>query len=217
MLTIDSLMRSTPVIPVLTIAEVSIAQPLAEALAAGGLHKIEVTLRTPAALDAIREISQVKGVDVGAGTVLNERDLEASARAGAKFAISPGLTESLAKASKALGIPLLPGIGTASEIMRGLDLGLDRFKFFPADAMGGVKTLKALAAPFSQCRFCPTGGVTQETAATWLTVESVLCVGGSWFLTEPFDAEQVRRRAARAASLVDWRRSRRGWSEKGAA
>jgi 2-dehydro-3-deoxyphosphogluconate aldolase/(4S)-4-hydroxy-2-oxoglutarate aldolase len=209
MLTIDSLMRSTPVIPVLTIADVTAARPIAQALAAGGLTKIEVTLRTPAALEAIREIAQIDGIEVGAGTVTNERDLEAAVRAGARFAISPGLTDGLAKASRAIGIPLLPGIATASEILHGMDLGFDRFKFFPAEAMGGVKALKALAAPFSQCRFCPTGGVTQETAATWLALEAVLCVGGSWFLTDPFDAEQVRRRAKRAASLSDWRGHKR--------
>lgn len=209
MLTIDSLMRSTPVIPVLTITDVAAARPIAQALAAGGLTTIEVTLRTPAALEAIREIAQIDGIEVGAGTVTNERDLDASVRAGARFAISPGLTGTLATASRSAGIPLLPGVATASDILRGMELGFDRFKFFPAEAMGGVKTLKALAAPFSQCRFCPTGGVTQETAATWLALEAVLCVGGSWFLTDPFDAEQVRRRAKRAASLADWRGHKR--------
>lgn len=179
---IDTVMNLAPVIPVLVIDEVVHARPIAEALVAAGLRALEVTLRTPVALDAIREMTQVEGAIVGAGTVLNERDLEASLEAGAHFIVSPGLTEPLAKAAIASGIPFLPGIATAGDIMRGLDLGLSRFKFFPALAAGGIPTLKALAAPFPQCRFCPTGGITQRTAPDWLGLDAVPCVGGSWLV-----------------------------------
>lgn len=198
---IEALMRSTPVIPVLTIEDVRIARPLAEALVAGGLTTLEVTLRTPVALDAIREMARVEGAVVGAGTVVNGRDIDASLRAGARFFVSPGLTETLASLALARCIPFLPGVATASDIARGLELGLDRFKFFPAEAAGGIKALKALAAPFHQCRFCPTGGITQENAAAWLELDPVLCVGGSWLVPEKFDADVVFRRAQLAAAL----------------
>jgi 2-dehydro-3-deoxyphosphogluconate aldolase / (4S)-4-hydroxy-2-oxoglutarate aldolase len=179
---IEAIMRLGPVIPVLVIDDVAQARPIAEALVAGGLRALEVTLRTPSALDAIREMAKVKGAIVGAGTVLNEADLEASLGAGAQFIVSPGLTEPLSRAAIASGIPFLPGIATAGDIMRGLDFGLSRFKFFPAMAAGGIPTLKALAAPFPQCRFCPTGGITQRTAPDWLALEAVPCVGGSWLV-----------------------------------
>jgi 2-dehydro-3-deoxyphosphogluconate aldolase / (4S)-4-hydroxy-2-oxoglutarate aldolase len=179
---IDSVMKLAPVIPVLVIDDAAFARPIGEALVAGGLRALEVTLRTPAALDAIREIANVKNAVVGAGTVLNERDLEAAIDAGARFIVSPGLTESLARAAIESGIPFLPGIATASDIMRGLNLGMNRFKFFPAVAAGGILALKALAAPFHECRFCPTGGITQATAPEWLALNAVLCVGGSWLV-----------------------------------
>lgn len=198
----DALMRSAPVIPVLTIEDVNVARPLAQALAAGGLTTLEVTLRTSAALDAIREMSCVEGVVVGAGTVLSERDLDVSLRAGARFAVSPGLTESLGRAAIERAVPFLPGVSTASDIIRGLELGLDRFKFFPAEAAGGIRALKALSAPFRQCRFCPTGGITQDSAAAWLTLDAVVCVGGSWLVPEQFDADEVRQRATHASLLV---------------
>jgi 2-dehydro-3-deoxyphosphogluconate aldolase/(4S)-4-hydroxy-2-oxoglutarate aldolase len=178
----NDLMRLAPVIPVLVIDDVSDAAPIAEALVAGGLRALEVTLRTPAALEVIRAIAKVEGAVVGAGTVVNERDMEASLEAGAEFIVSPGLTEPLGRAAIAAGIPFLPGITTASDIMRGLDLGLNRFKFFPAVAAGGIPALKALAAPFHTCRFCPTGGITEATAPEWLALDSVLCVGGSWLV-----------------------------------
>lgn len=161
---IDDLMALAPVIPVLVIEHVADACPVAEALVAGGLPVLEVTLRTPVALDVIREMAKVEGAVVGAGTVLNDRDLEASVEAGAQFIVSPGLTDMIGKAAIASGIPFLPGIATAADIMRGLDLGLCRFKFFPAMAAGGIPMLKALAAPFHQCRFCPTGGITQDSS-----------------------------------------------------
>jgi 2-dehydro-3-deoxyphosphogluconate aldolase/(4S)-4-hydroxy-2-oxoglutarate aldolase len=180
--TIDTIMRLAPVIPVLVIKEAAYARPIAEALVAGGLYALEVTLRTPVALDAIREMAKVDGAIVGAGTVLNECDLEASLEAGAQFIVSPGLTKPLGKAAIASGIPFLPGIATAADIMRGLDMGLSRFKFFPAMAAGGIPALKALAAPFQQCRFCPTGGITQATFRDWLALDEVSCVGGSWLV-----------------------------------
>jgi 2-dehydro-3-deoxyphosphogluconate aldolase/(4S)-4-hydroxy-2-oxoglutarate aldolase len=197
---IDSVMKLAPVIPVLVIDDVAFARPIGEALAAGGLHALEVTLRTPAALDAIREIAKVKNAVVGAGTVLNERDLEAAIEAGARFIVSPGLTESLARAAIEVGIPFLPGIATASDLMRGLDLGLNRFKFFPAMAAGGIPALKALAAPFHECRFCPTGGITQATAPEWLALNAVLCVGGSWLVPPGKPDHAAIEIAARRAS-----------------
>lgn len=177
---IDAIMRTAPVIPVIVIDDVDHAVPLAEALVAGGLRVLEVTLRTPAALSAIRAMKQVPGAIVGAGTVTGVADLNKALAAGAEFIVSPGLTDKLGKAAVAAGVPFLPGIANAGDIMRGLELGLDRFKFFPAMAAGGLPALKALAAPFSQCRFCPTGGISLENAAEWLAFDPVLCVGGSW-------------------------------------
>ncbi len=180
MINIDSLMRTAPVIPVLVVEDPARARPIAQALVARGYPVLEVTLRTPAALEVIAEMARVEGAIVGAGTVLNERDLDASLAAGGRFVVSPGLTESLARAAIDRRVPFLPGVATAGDIMRGLDLGLDRFKFFPAVAAGGLPALKALSAPFHQCRFCPTGGISEATAPDWLALEAVLCVGGSW-------------------------------------
>lgn len=182
MISIDAVMQCAPVIPVLVIEDVRHARPIAEALVAGGLPTLEVTLRTPAALEAIAEMATVAGAMVGAGTVLDERQLDAAMKAGARFIVSPGLTDPLARAAIDRRIPFLPGIATAADIMRGLDLGLTRFKFFPAASSGGIPALKALAAPFHQCRFCPTGGVTQASAPDWLAIPEVLCVGGSWLV-----------------------------------
>ncbi|MXO66609.1 bifunctional 4-hydroxy-2-oxoglutarate aldolase/2-dehydro-3-deoxy-phosphogluconate aldolase [Altererythrobacter endophyticus] len=177
---IEQIMRTAPVIPVLVIDDAAQARPLAEALVKGGLKVLEVTLRTPAALDAIREMKQVEGAIVGAGTVTNPDELDAAIAAGSEFIVSPGLTENLGKAAMSAGIPFLPGIANAGDIMRGLDLGLRHFKFFPAVAAGGIPALKALAAPFGQCQFCPTGGISLDTAPDWLSLDPVLCVGGSW-------------------------------------
>jgi 2-dehydro-3-deoxyphosphogluconate aldolase/(4S)-4-hydroxy-2-oxoglutarate aldolase len=196
---IERIMRTSPVIPVLVIDEVAHAAPIAEALVAGGLKVLEVTLRTAAALDVIREMKRVPGAIVGAGTVLNPRDLDAAIAAGSEFIVSPGLTEKLAHAAKDREIPLLPGIANAGDIMRGLDLGLDRFKFFPAEAAGGLKALKALAAPFRNVRFCPTGGITQASAPEWLAEEAVLCVGGSWLVGKGAPDVAAIRAAAEAA------------------
>jgi 2-dehydro-3-deoxyphosphogluconate aldolase / (4S)-4-hydroxy-2-oxoglutarate aldolase len=199
---IDSVMKLAPVIPVLVIDDAAFARPIGEALVAGGLRALEVTLRTPVALDAIREIAKVKNAVVGAGTVLSKQDLEAVLEAGARFIVSPGLTESLARAAIEVGIPFLPGIATASDIMRGLNLGLSRFKFFPAMAAGGIPALKALAAPFLECRFCPTGGITQATAPEWLALNAVPCVGGSW-LVPPGKPDPVAIETA-ASSASAW-------------
>ncbi|HEX8534723.1 MAG TPA: bifunctional 4-hydroxy-2-oxoglutarate aldolase/2-dehydro-3-deoxy-phosphogluconate aldolase, partial [Allosphingosinicella sp.] len=150
-------------IPVLIVEDVAQARAIAEALVAGGLRVLEVTLRTPAALDVIREMSRVEGAVVGAGTVLNETQLQESIDAGARFAVSPGLTERIGRAAIASGLPFLPGVSSPGDIMRGLDLGLSHFKFFPAVASGGIPGLAALSGPFAEARFCPTGGITMET------------------------------------------------------
>lgn len=193
-------MRLAPVIPVLVIDDAAYARPIAEALVSGGITALEVTLRTPAALEVIAEMAKVDGAVVGAGTVLNERDLDASIGAGARFIVSPGLTTPLAEAARDREIALLPGVSTASDIMRGLDLGLTHFKFFPAETSGGIAALKALAAPFHQCRFCPTGGITQSSAAAWLALDAVLCVGGSWLV--PRGAPDVAAIAANASNAT---------------
>jgi 2-dehydro-3-deoxyphosphogluconate aldolase/(4S)-4-hydroxy-2-oxoglutarate aldolase len=200
---IETIMRTAPVIPVLVLDSAADARPLAEALVAGGLTVLEVTLRTAAALDVIREMKQVPGAIVGAGTVLNKRQLDAALDAGAEFIVSPGLTDACAQAAIASGVPYLPGVATTSDIMRGLDLGLDRFKFFPAMAAGGTPTLKALAAVFGDVRFCPTGGITEESAPEWLALEAVLCVGGSWVAPKgPLDPLAVTAAARRASALA---------------
>ena len=200
---IEQIMRTAPVIPVLVIDQASEARPLAEALVAGGLTVLEVTLRTSAAYDAIREMKQVPGAIVGAGTVLDKGQLDAALAAGAEFIVSPGLTENLARSVIASGVPYLPGVATASDIMRGLDLGLDRFKFFPAATSGGIPALKALAAPFGEARFCPTGGITEATAPEWLALKAVLCVGGSWVVPKGSpDTAAVTSAARRASALA---------------
>lgn len=202
MTNIEAIMRLAPVIPVLTIDDPAQARPIAAALVAGGLRVLEVTLRTPAALDVIREMSTVEGAVVGAGTVLNPADLDASIAAGARFAVAPGLTESLAAAARSRAIPFLPGIASAGDIMRGLDHGFTHFKFFPAEASGGIDALKALAAPFGGVRFCPTGGINPATAPAWLALPAVLCVGGSWLVPagRP-DLDAICESARVAASL----------------
>jgi 2-dehydro-3-deoxyphosphogluconate aldolase / (4S)-4-hydroxy-2-oxoglutarate aldolase len=199
---IETIMRTAPVIPVLVIDDAAHARPIAEALVAGGLRVLEVTLRTAAALDVIREMKAVEGAIVGAGTVLNEADLRASLDAGAEFIVSPGLTEPLGRAAVASGIPFLPGTANAGDIMRGLDLGLSHFKFFPAEASGGIAALKAIAAPFGKCQFCPTGGISLATAPDWLALDPVLCVGGSWVVGKGApDVGNITAAAAASARL----------------
>ena len=200
---IEQIMRMAPVIPVLVIEDAAHAVPIARALVAGGLPVLEVTLRTASALEVIREMKQVPGAIVGAGTVLNEYALEDALAAGSEFIVSPGLTESLAKAAIAAQAPFLPGIASSADIMRGLDLGLDRFKFFPAEANGGIPALKAIAGPFGMARFCPTGGITAATAPDWLALEAVLCCGGSWLVRKgPPDVAAIEAAARAAAGLA---------------
>lgn len=199
---IEPIMRLGPVIPVLVVDDVASGVQIAEALVAGGLRVLEVTLRTTAALEVIRAMKQVPGAIVGAGTVLNVRDLDAAIAAGAEFIVSPGLTDKLTHAALDREIAYLPGVANAGDIMRGLDLGLTRFKFFPAEAAGGLKALRALAAPFGQVRFCPTGGITLASAPEWLAEEAVLCVGGSWLVGKGSpDPAAIQAAAAAAAAL----------------
>jgi 2-dehydro-3-deoxyphosphogluconate aldolase / (4S)-4-hydroxy-2-oxoglutarate aldolase len=199
---IETVMRTAPVIPVLVIEDAAHARPIAEALVAGGLRVLEVTLRTAAGLDAIAEMRKVPGAIVGAGTVVDIPGLESAIAAGAEFIVSPGLTDNLGKAAVAKGIPFLPGIANAGDIMRGLDLGLTHFKFFPAEANGGLPALKSLIGPFGQCKFCPTGGIKQETAADWLAVPEILCVGGSWLVGKGTPDVVAIEAAARAAAAL---------------
>ncbi|MEO6113214.1 MAG: bifunctional 4-hydroxy-2-oxoglutarate aldolase/2-dehydro-3-deoxy-phosphogluconate aldolase [Sphingomicrobium sp.] len=201
-MTIDEIMRMAPVIPVLVIDGSIDPVALAETLVEAGLPVIEVTLRTPGALAALKAMAGVFGAVVGAGTVLNEAMLGQAIDAGSRFIVSPGLTEPLGKAAIASGIAFLPGVANAGDIMRGLDMGLDRFKFFPAEAAGGLTALKALAGPFGDIRFCPTGGIREDSAALWLAHPSVLCVGGSWLVPAgETDLAVVADRARNAARL----------------
>jgi 2-dehydro-3-deoxyphosphogluconate aldolase/(4S)-4-hydroxy-2-oxoglutarate aldolase len=175
------ILRQGPVVPVMVINRLEQAVPLATALVAGGIRVLEITLRTPVATEAIAAISrEVPGAIVGAGTVTRGEELEAVAAAGAVFAISPGLTVELLDAANRGPIPLIPGVATVSELMTGLARGYDHFKFFPAEAAGGVKMLKAFAGPFPRVTFCPTGGITEVNYREYLTLATVACVGGSW-------------------------------------
>ena len=184
---VDAVFARAPVIPVLTIERIEDAIPLARALSDNGLPVLEVTLRSACAVDAIALIArELADACVGAGTVLNARDLDAVAQAGARFAISPGATDSLYRAAAECPVPLIPGIATASELMRGLEHGWQRFKFFPAESSGGIGALKGFAGPFAQVRFCPTGGIDAAKAPAYLALPNVACVGGSWML--PADA-----------------------------
>ncbi len=169
-----------PIVPVLVVHDLAHARPLAEALVAGGLPALEVTLRTPAALDVIREMAQVPGGVVGAGTLVTPDDVSAAVEAGAQFGVSPGATDRLLDACEAAGLPMLPGAATASEAMRLLERGYDMLKFFPAEASGGAPALKSIGAPLPQISFCPTGGVSPANAKTYLSLPNVICAGGSW-------------------------------------
>jgi 2-dehydro-3-deoxyphosphogluconate aldolase/(4S)-4-hydroxy-2-oxoglutarate aldolase len=201
-LSVDQVMALAPVIPVLVVESVADAVPLAQALVAGGLPALEVTMRTPAALEVMREMATVPGAVVGAGTVLNPKQLDAALEAGAQFIVSPGLTDPLGRAAIASGTAFLPGTATAADIMRGLDLGLTRFKFFPASTSGGLPALKALAAPFGMARFCPTGGISVESAPEWLAQPFVSCVGGSWVVPKgTLDTARIEALAREAAAL----------------
>ena len=169
-----------PIVPVLVVNDAAVARPLAEALVSGGLPALEVTLRTPAALEVIREMSQVKGGIVGAGTLITPQDVTAAVEAGAQFGVSPGATDELLDACEEADLPLLAGAATATEAMRLLARGYDMLKFVPAEASGGAPALKAIGAPLPQVSFCPTGGVSPGNAASYLSLSNVICAGGSW-------------------------------------
>ncbi|MDG1732929.1 MAG: bifunctional 4-hydroxy-2-oxoglutarate aldolase/2-dehydro-3-deoxy-phosphogluconate aldolase [Thalassotalea sp.] len=174
-----------PVVPVLVIENVEDAVPIAQALIAGGIKVLEVTLRTANALAVIKEIaSKVPEAMVGSGTVTNPETLQQSIDAGAKFALSPGMTTELLAAAKKSSIPLIPGISSISELMEGIDAGFDHFKFFPAEAAGGAKTIKSVSGPFPNVRFCPTGGINLGNMGNYLSLSNVSCIGGSWLVPD---------------------------------
>lgn len=196
-----SVLDLAPVIPVVVVEDVTDAVPLARALVAGGLPAIEVTLRTPAALGAIRAIAdEVPEATVGAGTVISAQGVVDSVAAGARFLVSPGWTETLLEAMKASGLPFLPGVSTTSEVVALLERGVSEMKFFPAEAAGGTPYLKSLAGPLPQARFCPTGGIGPASAPSYLALKNVGCVGGSWML--PADAVAAKD-WARVAQLAE--------------
>ena len=201
----ERLCRLAPIIPVLVVDDASVARPLAEALVAGGLPVLEVTLRTPAALDVIREMARVEGGVVGAGTLLTPDDVKEAVAAGARFGVSPGATERLLGACEEADLPLLPGAATATEAMALLERGYTVQKFFPAEANGGAPALKAIGAPIPQVRFCPTGGVSLTNAPDYLGLSNVLCAGGSWVapkdLVAKGDWAAIEELAREAASL----------------
>ena len=195
-----------PIVPVLVVHDVAHARPLAEALVAGGLPALEVTLRTPAALDVIAEMAEVKGGVVGAGTLLTPADVKAAKQAGAQFGVSPGATDILLDAAEAEGLPMLAGAATASEAMALLERGYSMLKFFPAEASGGAPALKSLASPLPQISFCPTGGVSPSNAASYLSLPNVVCAGGSWVaptdLVEAGDWAGIEALACEASKLA---------------
>lgn len=197
--------RLAPVVPVLIVEDLAQARPLAEALVAGGLPALEVTLRTPCALDAIRAMAEVPGGVVGAGTLLTPADVKAAKKAGAKFGVSPGSSPALIAACEDEGLPLLPGAVTATEIMALLERGYTVQKFFPAEQSGGAAFLKSVGSPIPQVRFCPTGGVSLKNAPDYLRMQNILCVGGSWVAPKEAmargDWAEITRLAAEAAAL----------------
>ena len=202
----DILEQAFPVMPVLAVSRVEDAQPLARALKAGGLTVLEVTLRTSAAIDVIAEMKKVDGIIVGAGTVTRVEQLKQLEAVGADFAISPGATPRLLEAGQQTSMPFLPAIASVSEMMQGLEMGYNHFKFFPAAASGGVSALKAFAGPFPDVQFCPTGGISVNDFTQYLALQNVLCVGGSWVV--PADAlnqgdwERIEQLAREACELA---------------
>ena len=202
---ISDAIHAAPVIPVIVIDDASIAKDLGTALVAGGLPVLEITLRTTAALDAIREMSDIKGAYVGAGTVLTESQASAAKQAGATFAVSPGATDMLLQGCLDQDLPLLPGATSASESMRLLERGYTFQKFFPAEAAGGANFLKSLASPLPQITFCPTGGVSVKNAMDYLSLPNVKCVGGSWVVPKDLVAAKdwsgIQALAAEASKL----------------
>lgn len=203
---IEDVMRLAPVIPVIRIDRIEDAVPMARALVSGGLRALEVTLRTPVALEAVARIQrEVPDAVVGVGTVRSVTQFEAAQRAGACFAVSPGLTGDLARAARECPIPLLPGVATASEVMAALNAGFSSLKLFPASEIGGPRLAQAFGGPFPDVRFCPTGGITASAAPSWLALRNVMCVGGSWMLpadrVAAGDWDAISRLAAEAAQL----------------
>ncbi|MBT0957113.1 bifunctional 4-hydroxy-2-oxoglutarate aldolase/2-dehydro-3-deoxy-phosphogluconate aldolase [Alphaproteobacteria bacterium KMM 3653] len=202
----EALCRMAPVVPVLVVKDAAHAAPLAQALVAGGLPALEVTLRTPAALDVIREMAKVPGGVVGAGTLLTLDDVRAAKDAGAKFGVSPGATDALLQACEDEDLPLLPGAASATEAMRLLERGYTVQKFFPAEAAGGAPALKAIGAPLPQIKFCPTGGVSMKNVNDYLSLPNTLCVGGSWVapanLVEAGDWAGIEALAKEASQLT---------------
>jgi 2-dehydro-3-deoxyphosphogluconate aldolase/(4S)-4-hydroxy-2-oxoglutarate aldolase len=193
-------LKAVRVVPVIVIKDSGHAVPLAKALVEGGLNVLEITLRSPVALEAIRTISaEVPGALVGAGTVINAEQFVDAADAGAKFVVSPGLTEEVVRASRDHLVPLLPGVATASEIMQGISLGLKTFKFFPAENVGGAPAIKALGGPFPQVSFCPTGGVSAKNLQTYLALPNVICAGGSWMVPSDLNEADAFARATAMA------------------
>ena len=203
----DYICRLAPVIPVLVIEDATIAEPLAEALVSGGLPTLEVTLRSAAALDAIKAMSKVAGATVGAGTLLSGQDVRAAKEAGAVFGVSPGATDALLQACEDSEMPLLPGAATATEVMRLMERGYRMQKFFPAEASGGPPALKSIGGPLPQVTFCPTGGIGVTNAATYLQLSNTVCVGGSWVapksLVEKHDWQAIEALAQQAARMLD--------------
>jgi 2-dehydro-3-deoxyphosphogluconate aldolase/(4S)-4-hydroxy-2-oxoglutarate aldolase len=200
--TIDAVLTAGPIIAVATLADAARAPAIARALAKGGVPVIEVTLRTPAALDVIAAIAaEVPEAIVGAGTVLSPADMEKAVKAGAAFIVSPGMTPTLWAAARECPAPYLPAINTPSELMVGLEAGFSAFKFFPSH-VGGPQALKSLFGPYPMARFCPTGGVTLQNAAEWLLCPNVDCVGGTWLTPEGADLETIERLASEAATAL---------------
>jgi len=207
MTSIKDIMNTSPVIPVMVINKLEHAVPLATALVEGGLKVLEITLRTPVALDAIKKIkAEVPGAIVGAGTVINIETLEKTIEAGSEFIVSPGVTDSLIDAALKSGIPILPGIVTPSEVMNLLEKGITEMKFFPAAAAGGIPMVKSIGGPLPQVTFCPTGGVNPKNAGDYLALKNVACVGGSWMapadLVDAEDWDEIKRRTIEAVTIT---------------
>lgn len=201
-----AILKLQPVVPVLIVEDVASAVPLARALVAGGLRAIEITMRTPAALDAVKAVAEeVEGAHVGAGTILNARDFEAAVKAGSTFIVSPGVAPGVLSAAKDSAVPLLPGAATASEVMTLREAGYDVLKFFPAEQAGGSAYLKALSSPLAGTLFCPTGGISLKNARDYLNLPNVVCVGGSWVapkeLVSAGDWAGITKLASEAAAL----------------
>ena len=204
--TLLAILRAQPVVPVLIVDDAKSAVPLARALVAGGLKAIEITMRTPAALDAVKAVAaEVEGANVGAGTILSAKDFDAAVKAGSTFIVSPGATRGVLEAAKGSGVPLLPGAATASEVMALREEGLEVMKFFPAEQAGGAAYLKALSSPLAGTLFCPTGGISLKNAKDYLSLPNVVCVGGSWVAPKDLVAAGewagITRLASEAAAL----------------